>query len=113
MVLINAADLRHRLTLQSPPTAVDAMGRRTGVWNDERTVWGAAWPIRGREWFEAGQVQSDVSVRFRIRWREGVLPSWRVLWRGVAYAIVGEPIDVEGARVALDLMCTSGERDAA
>lgn len=105
---INAGDLRERITLQSPPTGRDSLGQRSGAWVDESTVWAAAWPLSSREMLAAGQIQSEVTVRFRIRYRSGVLPSWRVLWRGVPHAIVGEPVDVQGARVMLELLCVSG-----
>lgn len=108
---INAGDLLHRLTLQAPPAARDALGARTGDWTTQATVWGAAWPVSAREQLAAGQINSEITMRFRIRWRAGVLPSWRVLWRGVPYAIVGEPIDVGGERVALDIMAVAGGRD--
>lgn len=110
---INAGDLRERITLQSPPTGRDSLGQRSGAWVDESTVWAAAWPLSSRELLAAGQIQSEVTVRFRIRYRAGVLPSWRVLWRGVPHAIVGDPIDVHGRQVVLDLMCTAGIRDGA
>lgn len=110
-VVINAGDLQHQLTLQSPPTARDGMGARSGAWVDEATVWGAAWPLSSRERLAAEQINSEASVRFRIRWRAGVLPNWRVVWRGVPHAIVGDPIDVHGQRVALDIVCTAGIRD--
>lgn len=110
-VTINAGDLQHRLEFQSPPVGRDGMGARSGAWVTEFTAWGAAWPLSSRELVAAGQVQSEITVRFRIRWRAGVLPSWRVLWRGVPHAIVGDPIDVQGQRVALDLLCAAGIRD--
>lgn len=104
--------MRHRLTLQAPSTSRDGLGARTGAWVTQATVWGEAAPLGSRELLAAGQINSELSVRFRIRWRTGVLPTWRVLWRGVPYAIVGDPIDVRGERVALDLMCSAGIRDA-
>lgn len=110
-MIITAGDLRHRITLQSPPAARDALGARSGAWVDEAEVWAAALPLSSRELMAAGQIQSEISVRFRIRYRAGVLPSWRVLWRGVPHAIVGDPIDVQGQGVALDLLCTAGIRD--
>jgi SPP1 family predicted phage head-tail adaptor len=110
--LLNSGDLRHRLTLQSPPAGRDGAGARTGAWTTEGTVWGAAWPVSAREQLSAGQINSEVTVRFRIRYRDDVRASWRVLWRGVPHAIVGEPIDVGGERVALDLLALAGARDS-
>ncbi len=110
---INAGDLRHRLVLQAPPTTRDGLGARSGAWVTQATVWGAAWPVSAREQLAAGQINSEATVRFRIRYRAGVLPSWRVLWRGVPHAIVGDPIDVQGQGVALDILAAAGVRDGA
>ncbi len=110
-VSINAGDLNHRLTFQSPPAGRDSVGARSGAWVDEFTVWGGAWPLSSRELIAGAQIDSELSVRFRIRYRTDVLPSWRVVWGGVPHAIVGDPIDVGGQRVALDILCTAGNRD--
>lgn len=110
-MILNAGTLRHRITLQSPPTGRSSLGARTGDWTTEATVWAAAIPLSSRELLAAGQINSEATVRFRIRYRAGVLPSWRVLWRGVPHAIVGDPIDVQGQGVALDILAAAGIRD--
>ena len=102
--------LDQRVTLQAPRSTVDGRGQRILEWEDVATVWAQAQPLRGREFFAAGQMQSSVEVRFRIRHRPDVQGSWRLLWRGVPYALVGEPIDVDGGRHTLELMCASGNR---
>lgn len=103
--------MRHRVTLQSPPTARDAVGARSGAWTTVAEVWAAAEPVSSREQFAAGQINAEGLVRFRIRYRDDVLASWRVLWRNVPHAIVGEPIDVRGERVALEIVGLAGARD--
>lgn len=102
-----------RITLQQPAATVDALGQRTETWADLATVWAQAQPLRGREFFAAGQINSEAAVRFRIRWRSDVTGAMRVLWRTVPHAIVAEPVDVDGARHTLELMCSAGIRDAA
>lgn len=107
MFVLNAGELDQRLTLQSPAGTPDALGQVPPGWTDVATVWGSATPLRGRELEAAAAMQSDAVVRFRIRWRSDVTRAWRVLWRGVAYAIVSDPIDVRGQRCALELMCST------
>lgn len=102
-VTLNRGDLRHRIELQAPGTAVDGLGQAVETWTTQANVWAAAEPLRGREFFAAGQAQAQVDVRFRINWRADVLPSWRVLWRGQAYTI-SAAIDTGGQRVQLELM---------
>lgn len=102
-VVLRRGDKRHRITLMSPSTAVDALGQATEVWTDVATVWAAAEPIRGREFFAAAQAQSQVQTRFRIDWRPDVLESWRVRW-GLHVYELASVIDTLGERVQLELM---------
>lgn len=107
-----AGILDQRLTLQQRAAGQDALGDASGAWQDVATVWGGAQPIRGREFFAAGQMQAALDVKFTIRHRADVLPTWRVLWRGVPHEIAAPPIDVSGRREYLELMCTSGVRSS-
>ena len=103
-----AGALDQRVIIQRRTTGEDALGQRVESWSDVCTVWASAQPLRGRELIAADAVQSKVSVRFRIRHRSGVTGTLRVQWRGVNHAIVGEPIDVDGGRHTLELMCEAG-----
>ena len=107
-----AGALDQRITLQQRSTSVDALGQGVETWIDVATVWASAQPLRGREFFAAGAMQSEASVRFRIRYRAGVTGAMRVLWRSVAHALVAEPIDVDGGRHTLELMAAAGVRDS-
>ena len=109
-VSIAAGDLTERITLQARVAGVDARGQESNEWADAVTVWAQSLPIRGREFFAASQIQSEVAVRFRIRWRSGVAPTMRVMWRSQAHDI-DSVIDVEGRRVVLELMCLAGVKD--
>lgn len=107
---INAGHLRDRVTLQQRAAGVDAHGQESTTWEDVATVWAHVQPLRGREFFAAGQVQSQVDVRMRIRYRSDVVPTMRAVWRSQPHDIVGV-IDVEAAKEALELMCATGARD--
>lgn len=109
-VHLNSGDLKERVTLQSRAAGVDSHGHPSTSWSDVATVWADVQPIRGREYFAAGQTQAPVDVRVRIRYRSGVTPAMRVLWRSVPHDIVSV-IDMGAQRVALELMCMTGGRD--
>lgn len=109
--MLNAGELDQRITLQSPSASVDALGQRVETWSTVATVWAKATPLRGREFFAAGAMQSEAVVRFAIRYRAGLTGAMRVLWRSVPHALVAEPMDVDGQKVALELMCSAGIRD--
>lgn len=109
---ISAGRLDQRVELQARgATTQNAVGENTAAWATYATVWAHAEPLRGREFFAAGQQQQAVDVRFRIRWRNDVLGTHRLLWRGVPYDIVGAPIDAGGKQVYLELMAVTGVRD--
>ena len=110
MMRLNAGELDQRVTLQQRAAGVDALGQDSATWADVATVWAKAEPLRGREFFAAGQAHSEVSVRFRIRYRTGVLPTMRALWRGVPHDVVAV-LEPHGDKVSLELMCSTGARD--
>lgn len=109
----SAGKLDQRLTIQAPAATVDALGQRIESWATVVAVWGSAQPLRGREFFAAGAINSEATVRFRIRYRAGITAAMRVLWRGVPHALVAEPMDVDGGRHTLELLCAAGVRDGA
>lgn len=108
---VTAADLRDQVVLQARAAGVDAHGQESTSWTTLATVWAKAEPLRGRDFFAAGQTQSAVTTRFAIRWRADLTGAHRVLWRGVPYDIDGQPIDVDGRRHTLEMMCQTGVRD--
>ena len=107
---LNAGQLDRLIVLQQRAAGADSLGQANGAWQDVATVWAQVQPIRGVEYFAAGQTQNQVDVRFRIRRREGVTNQMRVLWRGVPHDIESV-IEPNGGREQLELMCVSGVRD--
>ncbi len=108
---IHAGLLTQRITLQSRATGTDVLGQPSGAWQNVAEAWARARPLRSRELFAAGAMQSVTDVEFTIRWRADVRTTWRILWRGVAYDITGEPIDVDGQQQWLEVLAASGVRD--
>ena len=108
---VTAADLQSQITLQTRAAGLDAHGQDATTWADLVTVWAKAEPLRARDFFAAAQTQTGVSVRFAIRYRAGLPAGLRVLWNGEPYDVQGQPIDVDGRRHTLELMCESGVRD--
>lgn len=105
MFVLNAGELDQRVQLLQPTVTKDALGQRVATFAAVSTVWGKLLSTVSREAVRAGAVEDAATVGFRIRFRADVLRTWRVQWRGQVYELTGDPIDVKGARVALDLMC--------
>ena len=74
---VTASELTQRLTLQVPIYSQDELGGAMVSWQDAPTLWAAIKPLRGSERFTDRRVQSRNYVEIRIRWRAGVLPSYR------------------------------------
>ncbi|WKB52308.1 phage head closure protein [Eleftheria terrae] len=107
---MQAGELNQRIALQQLASVKDAYGQEQGVWIKAATVWAKAEPLSGREFFAAAQAQSEVTVRFTIRYRPGLQSSMRVLWRGQPHE-VASVIELQGGREWLQLMCLQGVRD--
>lgn len=110
--------MRTQIVLQAAMGSINTRGEEVKTWADVATVYAEATPVRARDVFAvgyeslaAGKIQTPVDVVFRIRWRTGIGAGHRVLWRGDAYEIHGEPIDVDGMRTTLEIMAIKGVRD--
>lgn len=107
---VQASELRTQIVLQVESTTTNALGEEVQTWVPALTLLAHAQPLRGREYFAAGQMQAPQDVRFRVRYHPGVLPTMRVLWHDEPYGI-DAVIDVDGAGCTLELMCIKGLRD--
>lgn len=112
--MLNAGPLDQRITFQQRVPTQTPAGEQTYTWANLASapeVWAEANPVRGREFVAAAQMQADAPMSFRIRWRADITTAMRVLWRGLPYDIVAEPMDTRGAREELWLHCVGGIRD--
>ena len=82
-----SGDLRHRITIKEKTTSIDEEGFSQEVWAPVCTVWDRAENLRGREYFEAAAVQAERTVRFAIRYRDGLDTSMRIDFDGREYSI--------------------------
>ncbi len=106
-----SGELDQRVRLYSRATGTNAKGERLKEWVFVTEVWAKAVPLRGREFFDAGMQQSEITTRFRIRYRDSITEDMRLTWKGEPFDIAAPPINVNGHGEWLDLMCKSGVRD--
>jgi SPP1 family predicted phage head-tail adaptor len=97
-------DLDKRITLQYATRTPDGMGGFTAVWVDASTVWAAIWPVSASETIGAAQTGMTITHRVRMRYRDGLLASWRISWSGRYFNIVSI-IDPNMAHRWLDVLC--------
>ncbi len=101
------------ITLQSPAGTRDAVGERTTTWTNAATVWADVSPLSVRDLLAAGQTQSEVTHRIKIRHSASIAAidsSWRVLYGTRIFVISGVRNLAESSRV-LELICHEGVRE--
>jgi SPP1 family predicted phage head-tail adaptor len=84
---MRAGDLRHTITIQQKTETADAMGGIVQTWSDVVTVRAEVRALSGREFFAAQQVNSEISVKIRIRYRTGIDSTMRAVHGSDIYDI--------------------------
>lgn len=102
---MRAGRLRHRVTIQQKVEAVNGFGERIVSWSTVANVSAGVEPLRGREFFDAEQVQAEISHRVIMRYRPGINSTMRLLYKGRVLHIQAPPIDVDERHRELQLMC--------
>ena len=101
-----------RITIRRKVSQRDeTTGAESPTWPDWKTVWAKASPLRGREYVQMAQTESEVEVVFNVHYQEGkdITPDSRIVWRGVVYELDGPPIDVRARKQEIELMCRSSQ----
>ena len=98
--------LRHRVKIYDKGTITrNSTGEEIPAYDAlVAEVWAAKEPLSGREFLEAQQAQAEVTVRFRIRYREDIHPEMRCVEDGHTYHI-SAALDQKGERREMHLMC--------
>ncbi|WP_110693293.1 phage head closure protein [Salinicola halophyticus] len=107
---MQAGKLKQRVTLMRPVEGPkDKYGQATTEFEKIATVWASVEPLRGREFFAAQQVNSEITTRIRIRYRREfaavAVNEWRIDYGGRVYEIDGPPIDTNMNHTQLEFMC--------
>ncbi len=106
MLKLSAGRLRHRIEIQDYEVSYDKYGQPIYAWTPWATVWASVEPLQGREFLAAMALQSQTTVRIRMRYRPGVTSVMRVLFGGRIYGIESV-IEPQSRRHELQLMCTT------
>lgn len=109
----NPGSLNKKVTLLKPVSLVDAFGSPYIAWHPVADVSASIEPLRGREFWEAAQVQAEATVRITIRYMKGITSEMRILYlfdeKKSVYELRGLPIDANEGHTFLQLMCREVE----
>lgn len=111
---MEAGKLRHRIEIQHKITLRDPS---TGnflepAWVEFAKVWASVEDSSARDLVAAKAAKSQTTGRMVIRYRPGVLPTMRILYRSEIYSIEGPPLtDKESGLEYLTLLVSKGVKD--
>lgn len=111
---MHAGKLRHRVDFQAAGDVQDpSSGEMVTGW---ATVWAkvpaSVTPLSARDLIAAQAAQSKATARVVIRYRAGVLPTMRIIYRGEVYDIKGPPLpDPDSGLEYLTILVAKGVND--
>lgn len=82
-----AGDLDRRITIERP-ALVDDGYQETPDWAPVATLWASYHAISDGERFSGGAARSDITARFRVRYRADITTKDRVRYEGKPFNIV-------------------------
>lgn len=103
---MKSGKLRHRVTVQQKVVTRDAYGAEVVTWQEFATLWMSVEPLSGREYVAMRHSESDISTRFRCRYKAGLDTAMRLLFNGQAFDI-REIINAEGINSELEIFGTA------
>lgn len=88
--------LRHQVTIQ--------VKQPSGAWIDFATVWAAIEPVSAKENIDRSDVEQSITHKIKIRYREGVISTMRVVYGGQLFSIESV-VDPTERKLELELIC--------
>jgi SPP1 family predicted phage head-tail adaptor len=86
--MIDPGKLRERVTVQIASGATNSLGETVLTWSNSSAVWASVEGVSAREALTAGQQETTVSHRVRIRYLPGLTQAMRFAWRNRTLDIV-------------------------
>lgn len=86
--MIDPGKLRERVTVQQAASTRNSLGESVLSWSDWQTVWASVEGVSARESLTAGQQETTISHRVRLRYLPGLSANMRFSWRSRTLEIV-------------------------
>lgn len=99
-----AGELCHRVTIQQKTTVYDEYNYETEAWTEFKKLWGKLDFLSVKDSINAKAAGSETTARLKLRKRDDIDSSMRVLFNGQAFQIVSPPKpDNENGRIYMTL----------
>jgi SPP1 family predicted phage head-tail adaptor len=86
--MIDPGKLRERVTVQIASGTTNALGETVLTWSNSSAAWASVEGVSAREALLAGQQETSVTHRLRLRYLPGLTQQMRFAWRGRTLEIV-------------------------
>jgi SPP1 family predicted phage head-tail adaptor len=86
--MIDAGKLRERVTVQVASGTTNTLGETVLAWSDSSAIWASVEGVSAREALLAGQQDTTVTHKVRLRYLPGLTQQMRFAWRGRTLEIV-------------------------
>jgi SPP1 family predicted phage head-tail adaptor len=86
--MIEPGKLRERVTVQIASGTTNALGETVLAWSDSSAVWASVEGVSAREALAAGQQETTITHKVRLRYLPGLTQRDRFSWRSRTLNIV-------------------------
>ena len=101
---MKAGELCHRVTIQQKTTTYDKYNYETEAWTEYKKLWGKLEFLSVKDSINAKAAGSETTARLKLRKRDDIDSSMRVLFDGQTFQIVSPPKpDNENGRIYMTL----------
>lgn len=104
MILRNAGQYRHPISIESQAPVKNGFGERVNTWVEFVKTRASISPVSGKELISSMAVESDVTHKVGIRFMPGITPAMRINFNGRIFMILSV-INFQELGRELQLMC--------
>ena len=84
---MNAGSMRHRIEIQAYSDVENEVGEMINEWTTYKQLWAEKKQLRGSNTFEGNKEGIEYTYRFKVRYREDLDESMRIVHKGIIYDI--------------------------
>ena len=86
--MIDIGKMRERVTVEIASSSTNALGEAVLTWATSSSVWASVEGVAAREALAAGQQETNITHRVRLRYLPGLTQQMRFAWRNRTLDIV-------------------------
>lgn len=104
---MRAGQLNRQISLQQKLELKNDAGDIVKSWAELSKTWARKIDLSGRELEAAMSISQEITVKFLVRYREGVVHGMRILLGGESYHVIAA-LDKKGNQDELQIYCSRG-----